>query len=233
MIVSWVRLSRKWHRWGAWGLSIIVLLWTVTGVIMIVPSGGHTVGEGSARDLELGADVVAPPVARAALEGDGPVRVRALSLEALGGRLYYRFTLRHGGTRLVDARTAMLFAVDDSVAARLARGAIRADAGIASLDRLSKSDGRYRGPFPVHRVVFDDHDGTTAYVATDATVSFADPRLRMKQIAGGLHTFAVAGLTTSKPTLRRWLLVVTSLGTIALVLTGLVLLLPLRRRESA
>ena len=96
-----------------------------------------------------------------------------------------------------------------------------------------KGDGEYRGSLPAYRVVFDDNASTTAYVARDGGVSVADPRMDFKRGAEKLHTFNVAGLTASKPALRRWLIVVTGIGTVALILTGLALLIPWRRRERA
>ncbi len=229
-----LRRSRQWHRWGAWGLGAIVLLWTVSGLFMIMPAGRAALRPPPPPDIQLSEDVVTPQAALAAIEapgGDGPVKVRGVSLEPLDGRLFYRFTLRRGGTRLIDARSGAPFVLDDSTAGRLARASIRRDPGIVSVNRLTKSDGEYRGSFPAFRVVFDDAARTTAYVSKDGGVSVPDSRMRLKQGAERLHTFNIRALTSVSPALRRWLLYVTSVGTVALIVTGFVLLLPVRRRE--
>ena len=162
MIAPLLRRSRQWHRWGAWGLGAFVLLWTVSGLFMILPTGRPIMRPPPAPDIELGADVVTPQAALASLEGDGPVKVRSVTLEPLDGRLFYRFSLRKGGDRMVDARTAAPFVLDDSTAARLARAAVRRNPGVAGVERLTKGDARYKGSLPAFRVVFDDAAATTA-----------------------------------------------------------------------
>lgn len=197
---------------------------------MLLPSPPPT---GRSGEIEIGTDVVAPQVALAALSVDGAPGVRAVSLRPLGDRLFYEFTLREGGVRLVDARSATTYEVDDATALRLARRAVGRNAGAATVTRMTTTDKRYRGSLPAYRVGFTGARTPTVFVSTTGNVTVTEAGFRVKSMAGALHSFVVPGITTARPRFRKALLVIASVATLALIVSGYVLLFPLRRRDAA
>jgi hypothetical protein len=63
-------------------------------------------------------------------------------------------------------------------------------------------------------------------------VTVAEVGFRWKNAAGSLHAFNVPGVTMRRDGLRKGLLLVTSAGTLALIVTGLVLLFPSGKRSA-
>lgn len=232
MLVSLLRLSRRWHRWGAWSVGLFVLLWTATGLLMLMnppPALGPMGAEGT---LEVGDDVITPRRALASL-GDERSTVRAMSMRKVRGRLVYDVDIGAGVRRLVDARSAEPIMLDDSAAIRRARERVGTEAAVAGITRVSTRGDRYRGQLPALRVDFDDARRTRAYVAMDGSVVFVDARSRLRGLSAGLHSFVVPGLTDGRHQLRVRLIVVVSVVSLALILTGFALLLPARRRSTS
>lgn len=233
MSASWLRLSRRWHRWGAWVVGLVVLLWTVTGIFMVLPGPAVPREVVANERISLTDDLLAPQAALArATAGELPP-IRGLELRRLDGRLVYRVSTMRGAPLLVDARNGDPVIIDDSMAVRIARDLAGVDAPVARVERLERNDTLYRGSLPATRVVFAKPGTTVIHVAADGTTSFGVPRQRLKGIMGRLHTFSIPRITDPRPTLRRVLLVGTSTVTLALIVTGFVLLLPPRRRTTA
>lgn len=226
---TWLRLSRRWHRWGAWGLSVIVLMWTVTGLMMIWPSAPEAPRTQPVARLEVTDDLISPAGALASFGDEASQPLLGLALRNVGGKLYWALTFGRG-TRLVDARSGARFEMADSIAARIAVERLGALAEPEGVTRLARSDNRYRGAFPAWRVTFRD---AAAYVGPDGSVTVASTAINWKNAAGLLHAFNVPRLTSGRSRLRLVLLVVASAGTLALIGTGLVLLFPLRRGQGS
>lgn len=233
MSVSWLRLSRRWHRWGAWIVGLVVLLWTVTGIFMVLPGPAAPREAVASERITLTDDLLSPHAALArATAGELPP-IRGLELRQLDGRLVYHVWAMRGAPLLVDARSGDPVIIDDSLAVRLARSFAGVASPVARVERLERSDALYRGRLPAMRVVLATPETTVIHVAADGVTSFAAPRQRLKGIMGRLHTFSIPRVTDPRPTLRRALLIGTSVVTLALILTGFVLLLPPRRRTTA
>ncbi|MGQ0764480.1 MAG: hypothetical protein ACT4OZ_02325 [Gemmatimonadota bacterium] len=223
-----LRQNRRWHRWFAWTTAIFVLLWTVTGIIMALPPGPT----GAAfAEMTVPADALSPAAAVRAAGLDETTRVRGLALRVVDDQLTWALSLR-GSTRLIDARTGQPFVIDSDRAARLARRGLGDDWVSGGITRLAESDGTWDGAFPVWRVEFADR-GYRAYIAPDGSVSFEGRGKAIKGLAGQLHQFSVGPLLRGRQPLRRWLLWTVSAATLVLLVTGIVLLLPVRKRSSS
>jgi hypothetical protein len=229
----WIRSSRQWHRWGAWSIGIFVLMWTCTGVVMITPSVQPSGAGGEPRLAGVDGAVIAPAAALAAAELPAGSAPRAMSLRMIGDRLAWQVQPPSGHQRLIDAHTAQRIQVDSATAPILARESLGSAPPVTSVVHLTESDGRYRGQLPAWRVSFADRRRTRAYVTPWGVVSFTDLLTPLKQVSGQMHTFTIPGLQWPRGTARRLTLTVAGAVTVALGLTGFVLLLPLRRRDRA
>lgn len=94
---------RRWHVWLGWIVGIPILLWVLTGVLMVAKPieevrGNHLLREPSPMRL------TAPPIPPA-IEG---VPLKTLALEQRAGGPRWVVTLRDGTTRLADPLTGAL-----------------------------------------------------------------------------------------------------------------------------
>jgi hypothetical protein len=224
--VALVKLNRKWHRWFAWGTSVFLLLWTATGVIMMLPAApsGPAPGQISVPEGVLG------PKAAVQVAGVDSAALRGLALRMLDQQLVWVVSAR-GRPRMIDAVSGAPVVIDAARATRLAVEGLGDSWEVDGVTRLDARDEHYGGPFPAWLVRFREQS-YVAYVGPDGAVIFEGPRKRVRALAGRLHQFAFGGLTARRPLQRQGLLLVVSAGTLALLVTGVVLLLPpLRRRD--
>jgi hypothetical protein len=192
-------------------------MWLVSGMVMAV------IGEGQqsrpAASLDLAQATMSPAAFQAQLPG-----VQRLELIRLGEETVYRAATSEG-SRLINAQTGSPVVITDS----LARIVARQESGV---EQVKGSDQvKRKGTVTGYQVRFSDPRGTVAQVsAADASVKLMDSRKRLKATFGGLHTFTFlrnAGL--ERRSITFWVLL-TSVFTLASVLTGYVMALPRRGR---
>lgn len=221
------RWSRSFHRWIAYGLGALVILWAVTGVIMMFPPA-PTIRSGGAQ-IDVATAVRSPSEALQAIpETARPVR--SVKLTDLGGRLVYDFVARGGAHMLVDAASAQRIMLNDSLAVSLVRAVIVDSSASYSVRQITDHDGDYRfGVLPAFRVELNDATRTIVHVAADGSITSTSSRSRLRAVMAALHEFQLPGnLIPGK--LRKLLLLGASALTIILALTGYILALPVRRR---
>jgi hypothetical protein len=228
-LVKFLRWSRTFHRWLAYGLGVIVALWVFTGVVMVI-APTPTTRPIPPRPLDPTAATRSVAEAAEALPNrDAPVRT--VTLRDLGGRVIYDFVLRNNSHVLVDAVTAQRIELTDSLARALARRAVIDTSVAMSLTQLTKHDARYAsGPLPAYRVALSDDAGTLIHVTADGSLNATTRFSRFRAMMGQLHEFQLRRRVPEKP--RRFSLQLSGILTIVLVLTGYVLTLPVRRRKS-
>lgn len=177
--------------------------------------------------------VLSPNEAARVLPESGQGRVRSVSLRDLSGRLVYHFALRNGQHVFVDAATAQRVELTDSLALMIARSVMLGAGNKPSVTRILRHDALYRaGPVPAYRIELHDSQRTLIHVAADGSVSATSKRSRLRAIMGGLHEFQIPGDRVPSR-IRKALLVGSSALTIILVVTGYVLVLPVRRSGSS
>lgn len=222
------RWSRKLHRWIAYGLGVLVVLWVVTGVIMMFPPpptirtvGGPTIDPSAAVRSPSEALQALPETARP---------VRSVGLIDLDGRLVYDFVARGGAHILVDASTATRVMLSDSLAASLLRARISDSSVAINVRQITEYDQNYRfGVLPAFRAQLNDAAHTIVHVAADGSITSTSSRSRMRAVMAALHEFQLPGAVIPNRA-RKLLLLGASALTIILALTGYILALPARWR---
>lgn len=224
-----LRWARRFHRWIAYGVGVVVALWVVSGIFMVLPAG-PPIARTPQVTLDPAAATRTPAEAVGALGGTPGRRVRGAELRDLGGRLVYRFSMASGRYAFVDAATAQTLEFSDSLARALARYASIDVGHAATLSRITRYDRLYRnGALPAFRIELHDARGTLVHVAADGTVSESGKRSRLRALMGGLHEFQLPGIRLPDRA-RKALLIGVSVLTIVLVCTGYFLVLPPPRR---
>ena len=95
--------NRRWHIWLAWVAAIPILLWTISGLVMVVRPIEEVRGEGLLND-PAPIRMLGPPIPPL-ISG---VAVQSLSLEQRASGPRWVVKLPDGKTRLADPRTGLL-----------------------------------------------------------------------------------------------------------------------------
>ena len=217
---------RRIHIWLGWLIGIPVLLWVVTGLIMVARPIEVVRGEGLVSDppwLVSGTRPLVPLI--------GPRPVASLTLEQRGRGPVWVVRYSDGGSRLADATTGMLLpALTAADAAEAVRSRYTGKSPIVSVSRTSAEDPplELRKKTAAWRVALED--GTRFYVNSDTGEIMARRTgwWRIYDFMWGLH---IMDLKTREDTHNP---LVIGLGILALVTTVLALvLLPMtiRRRR--
>ncbi len=151
---------RRWHVWLGWLVGLPILLWVVSGLIMVAKPieevrGEHLLGEPRPMRMAL------PPVPPAI--GSVPLSSLALEQRAAGPR--WVVTLPDGTTRLADPDSgALLPPLSAADAVREVTARYRGTARVQSATRTDpdKPPLDFRRPAAAWRVAMDD--GTRFYV---------------------------------------------------------------------
>jgi hypothetical protein len=218
---------RRIHIWLGWVVAIPLLIWTVSGVIMVMypierVRGEHLLSE--PRPIALTSSAVVPPT--------GPRMVASLSLEqrAPGPRWLVRFA--DGEARLADTATGRVLpplAGPEAVAEVQAR--YQGEASVAGVDRTASDNPPIdlRRPIEAWRVTMTD--GTRFYVnaATGEIAARRTSLWRFYDFMWGLHIMDPGGREDLN---NIWIRVFSFIGAASVVL-GLVLLpMTIRRRRK-
>jgi len=94
---------RRWHIWLAWVAAIPILLWTISGLIMVARPIEEVRGEGLLADAAP-IRMVGPPIPPL-ISG---VSIQSLALEQRAAGPRWVVKLADGKTRLADPRTGLL-----------------------------------------------------------------------------------------------------------------------------
>jgi len=220
---------RRWHVWLGWIIGVPILLWVVSGLVMVWKPieevrGEHLVAE--PPPMRLAAPVVVPA-------GTGlPLASLALEQRAAGPRWVIK--LADGTTRLADPRTgALLPPLSAADAVREVSARYTGKAKIASVARTDPA----HPPLELRRAIaawkVEMDDGTNFYVdaSSGAIAAKRTSWWSFYDLMWGFHIWDLKGREDAHNPL------VLGLGFIALVTTLLALaMLPLtigrRRRRS-
>ena len=218
---------RRIHIWLGWIVGIPLLVWTISGLVMVAfpietVRGEHLLSE--PRPVALAAPAVVPPT--------GPRPVLSLSLEqrAIGPRWLVRFA--DGEVRMADTATGRVLpplSAPEAVAEVQTR--YRGEARVAGVDRSPAEDPpvELRRPIAAWRVSMSD--GTRFYVnaATGEIVARRTALWRFYDFMWGLH---IMDPGTRDNFNNPWVRAFAGVAAVSVVL-GLVLLpMTIRRRRN-
>ena len=220
------RWLRRIHIWLGWIIGIPILIWAITGALMVV----------TPFDKVRGEDLLAPPapVAMTAPPVFPPLdarAVRSLTLEqrASGPRWIIRY--HDGGAALADPLSGQLLpAVTAADAEAEVRGRYQGNETIAGTDKTQADDPPIdlRRPIDAWRVTMTD--GTRFYVnaGSGEIVTHRTETWRFYDFLYGLHIFDVFARDNIN---NIWAQIFAWVGAVSVVLAIVLLPMTVRRRK--
>jgi len=219
---------RRWHIWLGWVAAIPVLLWVVSGLIMVARPIEDVRGSGLLREAEP-VRLAGPPIPP--LVAGVPLSSLTLEQRAAGPRWVIK--LPDGKTRIADPTTGLLLpALSASDATREVEARYAGAAKVQSVTRTSadKPPLDLRRPIDAWKIEMDD--GTRFYVdASTGQIAATRTRWwRFYDLMWGLH---IMDPQTREDTHNPFVI---GFGIVALamaVLGTIVLPMTIRRRKKA
>ena len=161
-----MRVLARWHIRLAWVLAVPLLLWTLSGLVMVA----RPIDEVRGENLRL------PPPERplpadtriaVALPGDGTRPVRAVSTRMEQGEAVTRVTYMDGSSERFRADGSAMGPLTEIEARMIAAQGVRGGDRVASATLFDAQDVPldFRRPEAVWQIVLDD--GTHVYVGRD------------------------------------------------------------------
>lgn len=223
---------RRIHKWMSVAIGMILLLWVVTGLVMIIPLAPPARGPQARIDF---ATLTITPAQAA--QTAGPLRpdkaIDGVVMRRLGDRIVYVVWITDGAPPvLVDAASGEVVAITPELARGLAVEGLPGNPPITRFERFDTRPFGYFGPVPSYRADIDDGNGTRAWVnAATGEVQRNAGSARVKGFISSLHEFMPLNGLPGENRTRRTALWITSIITIAVALTGYWMALPTRRKR--
>jgi hypothetical protein len=217
---------RRWHIWLAWIAAVPVLLWIVSGLVMVARPIEEVRGEGLLKPAGP-MHLVGPPIPP--LLGGVPLSSLSLEQRAAGPRWVVK--LADGTTRLADPQTGLLL---PQLSAADAAGEVAArytgQSAVESVKRTSAESPPLdlRRPIAAWQVTMED--GTRFYVEA-ASGQIISTRTRWWRFYDLMWGFHIMDLKTREDT-HNPLVIGFGLIALAVSLIGIVLLPKTLRRKS-
>jgi len=176
---------RRWHIWLAWAAAIPMLLWIISGLVMVARPIEEVRGERLLRPaspIRLIGTPIPPQIAG--------VPLASLSLEQRAAGPRWVVKLQGGMTRLADPQTGLLLSpLSAADAAREVGARYNGDAAVRSVKRTSAEEPPLdlRRPVSAWQVTMDD--GTRFYVeeASGQIIATRTRWWRFYDLMWGLH----------------------------------------------
>ncbi|MFC6633092.1 hypothetical protein [Microbulbifer taiwanensis] len=228
-------LSRKVHKWLFLFVGVQALLWTLSGVYMVVMDLDFIHGDHLVENLREPVSGSGDLVSTESLLRDFS-SVESVQLKSLRGQPYY--VVRDGdGAHLIDARSGIeISPIDGGLAKALAEHYYSGELPAASAELISENPPTelQSRALPLWRIDFDDRYGTSFYVDpnTGALVTRRHNYWRAFDFFWMLHIMDYE----ERADIHNPLLLVVSILSLASVLAGLVLLFysfGKRRKETS
>ena len=224
-----MRTFARWHIWLGWLVGVPILMWTVTGLVMVARPienvrGNHLLVESEPALLPTGNPA---PVA---LRLDGSQRYTEMRVAMQNGRPVWFLTDAEGNVERRSAETgdASLRDIDeDWIRDAAARQIVGGDKPVA-VERFAAEDSPFdfRRPIPSWRVTLEDG----AHIYFDArTGEIAAVRTRWWRVFDFMWGLHIMDLQTREDTSHPILILFAALGVLGSLL-GCILML--RRRKA-
>ena len=217
--------ARQLHKWIGIGVGVILLMWSVTGVILMIPGRPPQV-----RTLPLMLDraTVSPQRAIAIAAGDSTGAIRSVSLIRIHDHIAYRID-RGRRPVLVDAASGERIEITSALAVAVAREAMNRPTGDIKAEPVTRHDGLYpSGSLPVWRITIAGASGPSHVSRLDGAFMPAGSRSRFKSVAHDLHNFSIIRELVRPDWFSRSLAITAGVVSMASILTGFWLALPRR-----
>jgi uncharacterized iron-regulated membrane protein len=235
-------LSRKtWHfihKWIAITVGVFILVWTVSGILMILPDRWFGLMPlQSTGGLEYSSVTVSPAEAIQNLsENEGKsLDVTWVTLSGIDGMPVYQILLKDGSSHLINATSGQVIKITSQFAERIIRDQIPTEGKPTKIEYLENHDLLYPyGSLPVYRITVDGYRSSLFYVSPrNGVISQSNELTRIRALISSLHTFEPVRFLSQIDGVRKGLLLLFSLVGIAAALTGYYLaVLPLFSRRS-
>jgi hypothetical protein len=219
---------RRIHIWLGWIVGVPLLIWTLTGALMVAVPFDQVRGDDLLAPLGSVTTVASPVVPAPGLRA-----IKSLTLEQRAGGPRWIIRYADGNTALADPATGQLlpaFGAADAEAEVRAR--YRGGEAIAGTDRTSANDPPIdlRRPLETWRVTMTD--GTRFYVdsGTGEIVVKRTASWRFYDFLYGLHIFDVGARDNIN---NIWARIFAWIGAVSVVLAIVLLPFTLRRRRRA
>ena len=212
------------HKWIAVCAGIFILVWVVSGIARILPSGWPKQNPPQVL-TDFGKLVLSPAEAIAILNRNmgSTVTVERIHLRQILNFVVYEIKVKGGAFFLIDASSGRPFTITPEVGLRIVREIYGAPGRSPKIELIHHYDGYYgEGGLPAYRITFDGNSGTMYHIATqDGALEFSDPWLRARGAIASLHLFEpMVNHFTSSDVIRKGLLILAGIIGIAAVLTG-------------
>lgn len=225
----WMRRFARWHIWLGWLVGVPMLMWLVTGLLMVITPieevrGNHLRVEAEQPALPLGAAIAinVPDVASKA--------VTSVQTQMMRGKVVTTFTFADGSTQLYDAVGKPVPPVSEVEARMIVGQWIVGGERIAATKAFNadKVPFDFRRPIDVWQVTLEN--GTRIYVnrQSGAIEAVRTRWWRFFDVLFGLH---VMDLETREPGPNPWILVFSALA-IAGATFGCILMFRRRKARS-
>ena len=220
--------ARQLHKWIGIFVGIILLMWAVTGVILMIPGRAPRV---SSNPLRLDQATISPRQALAMATGDSAGEIRSMTLIQVHDRNAYRVD-RGRRPILIDAATGDRIEITAALAEAVAREAMNQPDGKLQVEPVTKHDAFYpSGSLPAWRITVPGARAPAHVSRLDGTFLPAASRSRVRSLAHDLHNFSIIREVVAADWFSRSLAIIAGLVSVASIITGYWLALP--RRKAA
>lgn len=219
------RFVYLFHRWSGIGFCVLMLLWLLSGAVMIYVGYPKLLPLERLRVLPaLQAAGCCTPVQAVLAHSRAPALVQELTLTRIGGQVVYRLREGDGTLRLVDAATGRLLPLADETAALASARAFLPGVQAQLLGQVGDdrwTHGRAMDAHrPLYQVQMDDAQQTLLYVssATGEVVLDAPQAQRYWNFVGAWLHWLYMFRDGSRDPFWTWLLIILSAaGTLSVV----------------
>ena len=222
-----MRRFAKWHVWLGWAIGLPLLMWTVTGLVMVAKPIEEVRGNHLRKPV---ADMALPPDTRIAVALPAPATrpVQSVTTQMERGEAVTRITYVDGTVERFRADGRAMGPLSELEARLIVAGAIEGGDRVTATRRFAADDVPldFRRPLPVWQVALAD--GTHVYVGVDSGKIEA-VRTRWWRIFDTMWGLHIMDLQTREDTHHPILILFAALAAIGALL-GCVLLF--RRRST-
>ena len=219
------RFIYLFHRWSGIGFCLLMLLWLVSGVVMLFVGYPKLLPQERLRALPvLEAAACCVPVEAALAHSRAPAQLQELTLTSIAGQPRYRLREGDGTLRMVDALTGRLLPATDEAAALAGARAFLPGAQAQLLDAVDDDRWSHARAMdahrPLYRVQMDDAQQTLLYVSsTTGEVLLDAPQAQRAWnfVGAWLHWFYMFRDGSRDPFWTWLLIILSAAGTLSVV----------------